>query len=56
MMNKPSQTPTSETDMQTQPMPGEVDPKDARHKAVAFAAMERLRIKSATGRPADRKK
>jgi hypothetical protein len=56
MMNKLGQTPTSEADKQTQPMPGEVDPKDARQKAVAFAAMERLRIKSATGKPTDRKK
>lgn len=36
----------SELDKQVQPLPGEADPKDARHKAALFAAVERRRLKS----------
>ena len=37
--------PLSELDKQMQPLPGEIDPKDARHKAAMFAAVERIRLK-----------
>lgn len=40
-----SNSPLSELDKQVQPLPGEVDPKDARHKAAMFAAVERIRLK-----------
>lgn len=48
--------PLSETDKQTQPMPGEVEPKDARHKAAVFAAIERRRSRSVKLSPPDKKK
>lgn len=44
MPQKSSRT-LSELDKQAQPLPGEVDPKDARHKAALFAAVERMRLK-----------
>ena len=37
--------PLSELDKQVQPLPGEADPKDARHKAALYAAVERIRLK-----------
>jgi hypothetical protein len=40
-----SSKPLSELDKQIQPLPGEIDPKDARHKAATFAAVERIRLK-----------
>ncbi len=40
-----SSKPLSESEKQMQPLPGEVDPKDARHKAAMFAAVERIRLK-----------
>ncbi len=47
--------PHTETDKQTKPMPGEIDPKNARQKAAEFAAIERLRIRSVGSRPTGRK-
>ena len=44
MPTKSSRT-LSELDKQVQPLPGEVDPKDARHMAAMFAALERIRLK-----------
>lgn len=44
MPTKSSKT-LSELGKQVQPLPGEVDPKDARHKAAKFAAVERIRLK-----------
>lgn len=40
-----SNKPLSELDKQVQPLPGEVAPKDARHMAALFAAVERMRLK-----------
>jgi hypothetical protein len=55
MTNRRSETLT-EADKQTQPMPGEVDPKDARQKAAMFAAIERRRSGSVKSSPPAKKK
>ena len=44
-MPEKNSKPLSELDKQVQPLPGEVDPKDARRKAATFAAVERIRLK-----------
>lgn len=36
--------PLTDQEKQLQPLPGEVDPKDARRVATHFAAVERLRL------------
>jgi hypothetical protein len=39
--------PLTEREMQTQPLPGEIDPKDARRVARHFAVVEKLRMEAA---------
>lgn len=41
-------TPLSEAEKQTRPLPGEVDPKDARRMANIFALKEKQRLITAT--------
>jgi hypothetical protein len=45
MKTNPNSVPLTEGEKQTLPLPGEVSPQDLLHKALTYAAIERLRVK-----------
>lgn len=50
-MTSRSRSMWTEQEKQTQPLPGEVDPKEALAKALMFAAMEKSQVKAVMPAP-----